>query len=94
MYYEPNPEVLRRLDIQDCVVGDSIIFCPGCFWQKKNSACKPICPECETSLHITIVDEELIKLRVEHLGKVALLVESASEVSDLMYNRCKNYAIN
>ena len=57
----PNIDRLKKLKLSK--MGDTIVFCPDCFWQDINVGMKPICPECGERLHFTHVDQDLIDLK-------------------------------
>ena len=64
MWIQPNIDRLKRLNLDELTIGDSIIFCPKCTFQAVNVGMKPICPNCSEGLHITRVDKELMKVKL------------------------------
>ena len=62
MYMVPNEERLSKLDLSGISIGQTILFCPKCFWQIVDVGMNPICPKCFHYLHVTKVDQELFDI--------------------------------
>lgn len=63
MYYgSPNVLRLSFLKLDGFRVGAAVLFCPNCDFQTtRESASVPICPVCDTSLHVTCVTPDLVE---------------------------------
>lgn len=63
MWMKPNKKRLSKLDLNNFEIDDNILFCPKCSFQaEKDVAMKPVCPNCQSSLHISKVDLDLLNI--------------------------------
>ena len=67
MENQPNIDILARINPAGFAIGDTIIFCPECWWQSESAGMANQCPSCSEKggLMLAKVDRELIELSQE-----------------------------